>query len=138
MIFGEGTSLTERNFEYTVGTAKSFDEAVEAVVQKTAEKGFRVLHVHDVAATLAEKGLVRDPLKIVEVCNAKYAHRVLQADVSVALFMPCKINVYTEDGQTVISALRPAMMAQFFPGSGIEETANEVEGIVRAIVDESR
>ena len=130
--------MTERNFEYTVGTAKSFDEAVEAVVQKTAEKGFRVLHVHDVAATLAEKGFQRDPLKIIEVCNAKYAHRVLQADVSVALFMPCKINVYTKDGQTVISALRPAMMAQFFPESGIEDTANEVEGIVRAIVDESR
>jgi uncharacterized protein (DUF302 family) len=41
--------------EHTVRTAKSFDEAVRAVEQLTAEKGFRVLHVHDVAQTLAEK-----------------------------------------------------------------------------------
>ena len=43
-------------FEYRATTNKSFPEAVEAVEKKTAEMGFRVLHTHDIAATLAEKG----------------------------------------------------------------------------------
>ena len=38
-----------KNFEYTIETKKNFDEAVAAVEEKSAQKGFRVLHTHDVA-----------------------------------------------------------------------------------------
>jgi hypothetical protein len=60
-------------FEYTVTTNKSFPEAVEAVEKRATEVGFRVLHMHDLAATLAEKGFPREPLKLIETCNAKDA-----------------------------------------------------------------
>ncbi len=60
-----------KNFQYTVNSNKSFDAAVSAVEHKTAEKGFRVLHTHDFAGTLAEKGFTREPLKLVEICNAE-------------------------------------------------------------------
>ncbi len=40
-------------FDYTVETKKSFDDAVAAVEAKSREKGFGVLHVHDVKATPA-------------------------------------------------------------------------------------
>ena len=126
------------DFEYRVETQKSFPEAVAAVEAKTAEKGFRVLHVHDVQATLAEKGFTREPLKIIEVCNAKFAHQVLTKDMKVSLFLPCKINVFTQGGKTHISALRPAAMPQFFPNSGIEATAKEVDGVITSIVDEAK
>jgi len=53
------------NFEYTVTTNKPFADVVEAVEKKSVEAGFRVLHTHDVTATLAEKGFPREPLKIV-------------------------------------------------------------------------
>ena len=61
-----------------------FEQAVSAIEAKAAEKGFRVLHTHDVAATLAEKGFPREPLKIVEICNAKYASQVLNRDVKIS------------------------------------------------------
>ena len=47
-------------FDYTVTTEKSFDEAVAAVEQETKKAGFRVLYIHDVAATLKEKGFEID------------------------------------------------------------------------------
>ena len=125
-------------FERTVTTRKGFDEAVRAVEEKSAEKGFRVLHTHDVAATLAEKGFPRDPLKIVEVCNAKFASQVLNKDVKIALMMPCPISVYVEGGQTKISTILPSSMAQFFPRAGIEDVAAEVERVVLQIVEEAR
>jgi uncharacterized protein (DUF302 family) len=53
--------------EYTVETKKTFDEAVRSIEQAASERGFRVLHTHDVAADLAEKGFVREPLKIIEI-----------------------------------------------------------------------
>src|ERR1035441_5531082 len=97
-----------KNFEYTVKTSKSFDEAVSAVEQNTAANGFRVLHTHDVAATLAEKGFQREPLKIVEVCNAKYANEVLQKDITTALMLPCPITVYerSEEHTSELQSLR--------------------------------
>ena len=126
------------SFERTVTTDKSFDEAVSRVERKAAEKGFRVLHTHDVAATLAEKGFPREPLKIIEICNAKYASQVLNKDVKLSLMLPCPISVYIEKGKTNISTLLPTSIAQFFPQAGIERLASEVEKIVLQIIEEAR
>jgi len=126
------------NYEYTVETPKSFDDAVKAVETKTAEKGFKVLHTHDVAATLQDKGFAREPLKIVEVCNAKYANEVLKENVRVALMLPCPITVYTEAGKTFISTMRPTIMADFYTGEKIASVAADVEKAVLAIINESR
>src|ERR1019366_3842267 len=130
--------MVMKSFETTVVSSKSFDDTVKAIEQKSAEKGFRVLHTHDVAATLAEKGFPREPLKIIEVCNARYASEVLKKDVKVALMLPCPISVYTQGGKTFISAMLPSRIADFFPGTGMEPIANEVEKVILAIIDEAR
>ncbi|BCW93967.1 MAG: hypothetical protein KatS3mg007_1861 [Thermoanaerobaculum sp.] len=127
-----------RRFEHTVTTGKTFDEAVAAVEAKAAEKGFRVLHTHDVAATLAEKGFTREPLKIVEICNAKYASQVLARDVKISLMLPCPISVYVEQGRTFISTMLPTTIAEFFPHADIQDIAAEVEKTVLEIIEEAR
>lgn len=124
-------------FEYTVTTDKSFDNVVSAIETKAAENNFRVLHVHDVAATLGEKGFQRDPLKIIEICNAKYADQVLRKDIKLSLMLPCPISVYVQDGKTKISTLLPGSMIEFFPNAGIEDVAKTVEAAVLKIIGES-
>ena len=126
------------NFEYTVTTNKPFADVVEAVEKKSVEAGFRVLHTHDVAATLAEKGFPREPLKIIEICNAKYASQVLEKDVKISLMLPCPISVYVQIGKTHISTLLPTSIALFFPNAGIEGVAAEVEKAVLKIVEAAR
>ena len=127
-----------KRIAYTVPTAKAFDDAVQAVEERTAAHGFKVLHVHDVAQTLRDKGFEQAPLKIVEICSARYASRVLAEDVEISALLPCKVSVYVADGQTYLSALLPGVMADFFPTPAIREVAGEVDGIVRGIVDEAR
>ncbi|MEW6365489.1 MAG: DUF302 domain-containing protein [Acidobacteriota bacterium] len=122
------------DFEYTVTTKKSFDEAVQAVQAVAAAKGFRVLHIHDVKATLEEKGFHRDPLKIIEVCNAKFAHAALKADVKIALMLPCPIAVYVQAGETRICTMRPKTLVQFYPKAEIEGLAQEVDDFIVGIV----
>ncbi len=124
------------DFEYTtVAEGSSFEEAVAAIETASQAKGFRVLHIHDVKATLEEKGFSRDPLKIIEVCNAKYASQALQADVKIALMLPCPICVYVEEGKTKISTMRPRVLASFFPAAGIEKLAQEVDDAIVEIVN---
>lgn len=126
-----------KHFIHTVGTPKSFEAAVEAVEKKVVEKGFCIIHTYDVAATLAAQGLHRGPLTIIEVCHAHYADEVLKRDINLSLMMPCPIVVYTEGDQTFISTMRPAALAEFSPGSGLEEVAREMDKIFLQIVSEA-
>jgi uncharacterized protein (DUF302 family) len=127
-----------KNFQYTVSSSKSFDDAVSAVERKTAEKGFRVLHTHDFAGTLAENGFPREPLKVVEICNARYANDVLQKNVTVALMLPCPISIYIRNGETFISTMRPSAMVDLYPDSGIEGIAGLVEKTLLEIIEEAK
>jgi len=123
------------NMTYQVISERSFDDVVANIEKLTAEKSFRVLHIHDVQATLKEKGFEREPLKIIEICNAKFASEALKKDIMVANFMPCKISVYTENGRTNIMAMRPGAIAEFMPQAGLDELAGNVDKIVTEIVD---
>jgi uncharacterized protein (DUF302 family) len=121
---------------YTCETKKGFNEAAAQIQERVAQRGFRVLYVHDVQGTLAEKGFERSPYKIIEICNSKFAHRVLEINEDVGLFMPCKINVYTKGGKTFISAMRPSLISEFFENRELKVIADDVDAIVRSIVDE--
>jgi uncharacterized protein (DUF302 family) len=123
--------------DYTVKSGKSFDETVEAVTTGTAEAGFRVLFVHDVAATLAEKGFTRERVSIIEVCNAKYASQVLAADVKIGLMLPCPIMVYAESGEVFVTTMRPSLIAGFFPEADIADVAGTVESVLLGIMDKA-
>ena len=125
-------------FDYTVTTEKPFDEAVAAVEQETKKAGFRVLYIHDVTATLKEKEFEIEPFKIIEICNAKSAYTVLQADIKIGLCLPCKINVYQKDGKTYISGMRPIILSQFFPQANLGNLPKEVDEIIRGIIDRSK
>lgn len=122
-------------FDYTVKTKKTFAKAVKAVEQATAEVGFKVLHIHDVKATIGAKGFKIGPFKIIEVCNARSAYQVLRADVKIGLCLPCKINVYKKDGKTFISGMRPTVLRQFFPKADLGSLPEEVDVVIRKIVD---
>lgn len=126
------------DFDYTVTTKKPFNEVVKAVEKETKSAGFRVLYTHDVTATLKEKGFEIEPFKIIEICNAKSAYTVLQADMKIGLCLPCKINVYQKDGKTYISGMRPVILSQFFPKANLGNLPTEVDEMIRGIIDKSK
>ena len=125
-------------FDYTITTQKDFDSAVEVVQEETAKVGFRVLYVHDVQKTLAEKEFKIEPMKIIEFCNAKSAYTVLQADVKIGLCLPCKILVYTKDGQTFIAGMRPIILPQFFPHAQLGALPEEIDALIKNVIDKAK
>jgi uncharacterized protein (DUF302 family) len=127
-----------KTFQYTTESSKTFDAVVQALEKKSAEHGFSVLHTHDVAATLTSKGFPREPLKIVEICNARYANEALKRDIAMAVMLPCPISVYTQGGKTFISTMLPSSLAEFYPNSGLEPIAAEVEKAVLKIIEEAK
>lgn len=126
------------NFDYTVTTKKSFDETIKSVSEETKKAGFRVLYIHDVSATLKEKNFQIEPFKIIEICNAKSAYTVLQADIKIGLCLPCKINVYIKGGQNYISGMRPIILPQFFPQANLGSLPAEVDAVIRGIIEKAK
>jgi uncharacterized protein (DUF302 family) len=122
-------------FAYTVTSNKAFDQVERAVQDAAAAQGLRVLHVHDVQKTFAEKGIARESYKIIEICNVKYANQALTGDPMIGLMMPCKVNVFTEQGKTRIALLLPSLLAEFYPHANLSGMASELETLLRGVVD---
>ncbi|OGI57479.1 hypothetical protein A3B85_00575 [Candidatus Nomurabacteria bacterium RIFCSPHIGHO2_02_FULL_37_13] len=125
-------------FDYTIITIKSFNEAVQSVQNEIVKTGMRVLYIHDVQKTLGEKGFEREPFKIIEFCSAKFANEFLNKDIKIGLCLPCKINVYVKDGQTFISGMRPTILPQFFPQADFGERPKEIDQIIQNIINNSK
>jgi len=123
-------------FGYYVDSNKSFDRLAGEIEKAATARGFRILAVHDVQATLADKGFKIEPLKIFEVCNAVFAHDAVSRDIRAAMFMPCKIVLSERGGSSSITLVRPSMIADLLPDSGLEALASEVEQTLKEIVDE--
>jgi len=125
-------------FDYTITTIKTFDEIVKRVQDEVVKAGMRVLYVHNVQETLREKDFQREPFKIIEFCSAKFANEFLDKDIKLGLCLPCKINVYTKDGWTFISGMRPIILYQFFPQVDLGERPKEIDQIIQNIINNAK
>lgn len=120
---------------YKLESKKTVDQLTKELEKESVENQFRVLAVHDVQATLEEKGFNRDPLNIIEVCNAGFAYEALNKDVDVSMFMPCKFTVYTEQDKTVLNLARPTIISKMLPEARLEQLAEEVESRLKKIME---
>lgn len=126
------------NFDYTINTTKDFDSAARNVQEEIVKAGMKVLIVHNVQKTLAEKGFQIEPFKIIEFCNAKYANDFLAAEIKIGLCMPCRINAYVKNGKVFISGMRPIILPQFFPEANLGEKPKEIDKIIQDIINNAK
>jgi len=126
------------NFDYTVVSREDFDSTVVELQKEIEKNGMRVLHIHDVQATLAQKGLAHEPFKMIEFCKADYAHTLLGINPRVGIFLPCKISVYIQGEETFISVLNLNSITSLFSDATVISLLSEVNDIVKKIVDSLR
>ena len=122
--------------DYTVPTDKAVAEAAAAVAEAAEARGFDVLQVHDLARIFAEKGFPSQPAAVVEICFAQFGSMMLAREPQSCLMMPCRIGVYSKDGKTYVSALRPRLVGDFFPD--LAPMAEQGDALMREIVDAAR
>jgi uncharacterized protein (DUF302 family) len=125
---------------YLVETGKSFDQAATDLEQAVKRLGFGVLHIHDLGATLRNKGVAfAEQCKVFEVCNPQQAAKVLSTDMRLNMVLPCRISVFTDRGKTKIGLIKPAqMLAALSKDAALAEVAKEVEERTIQMVDEAK
>ncbi len=126
-------------FDYTITTSKSLDEAVKSIEENLKEEKFGVLWQFDIKDKLQEKGVDFDQsFKILEVCNPHEAGRVLTQNKMVGYFLPCKIVVYEDGGTTKIGMPKPTTLITMVEDEMLKEIAVDIEKRLIACIDKSK
>lgn len=112
-----------------VKSSKSFDMTADDLEEAVKENGFGVLHIHNLGETLRSKGInYSEECKVFEVCNPQQASKVLAIDVRLNMALPCRISVYTENGQVKVGYIKPVeMLSALSSDPALLEIAGEVE-----------
>ena len=123
---------------YIVESSRTIDEIGEAIREAAQKRKFGVLHVHNLKATMAKKGVeFAADCRIFEVCNPQQAKRVLESRMEVSTALPCRISVYEEDGKVKLATIKPSMMLEMFGAEDLGPVAEEVEKVMFEIMDEA-
>jgi len=126
-------------FDYTVSSNHSTEETIERLKTALAEVSFGVLWEFDLAKKFAEKELTfDDQYHILEVCNPKEAHRVVSAERRAGYFLPCKLALYTENGQTKVGMPRPTALICLVEEEELKQVALDVEQQLIEVIEKSR
>lgn len=124
---------------FVAPTDQPFEAACEALARAVAAHGFGVLAVHDLGATLRDKGInFAEDCCVFEVCNPRQAAELLEIDMSLNMALPCRISVYTEAGQTRIGMIRPGeMLKALSQDPALIQLAQQVESSTTAMIVEA-
>lgn len=99
-----------------------FDQTVSTLAERAKEQGWSILEVMDVNSCASDHGECLTPrVKLLKLCKAPYALRVLSDQRHMACMMPCTIAVYEGDnGKVYISKMNTGLMGKLFGGTVAE------------------
>ncbi len=116
---------------------RDFEEAIEYVTDELKKEGFGVLTEIDVKQTLKNKIDVDfKKYTILGACNPHFAHKALQSEDKIGVFLPCNVIVEEhENGEVEVSAVDPIASMSAVTNDSLGEVATEVrdklEGVIR-------
>lgn len=121
----------------TVLRGKSFEEALEVVTAELKKEGFGVLTEIDVSATLKAKIDVDfKKYKILGACNPHFAHKALQNEDKIGVFLPCNVIVEeNENGEVEVSAVDPVASMISVGNKNLGEIATEIQQKLKNVID---
>jgi len=124
---------------YKVQTEKGFESVIADLKKSLGDHHFGVLWELDFKEKLKEKGLVFDRnFKILEVCNPNQAKKVLEENIEVGFFLPCKMVVYEEGGSVFVGMPKPTALIGMIHDDKLAGIALEVENALKAAIEEAR
>ncbi len=123
---------------HIVESRKSLDQVAKDLEAAVTRHKFGVLGVHDLKATMANKGVAFNrECRIFEVCNPHQAKKVLETNLEISTALPCRISVYEDGGAVRLATIRPTAMIELYATPGLKGVAKEVEETLEAIMAEA-
>ena len=121
--------MYERDYAHTRRfEGRTVEQVASRAREALAAEGFGVLTEIDVQATLKKKlGIDKKPYLIFGACNPPLAHRALEAEPAIGVFLPCNVTVFEgDDGAVHVQAIKPEVMFGLVANPSVQPIAEEV------------
>ncbi len=127
---------------YKISTDKPFEKVYQQLEKSIVKNDFKIVGLHDMRETFKKNNLEIDDdfqYKIVQICNAKKAHKALNMSRDLGIMMPKNILISRENNQTVLRymQMKPWMVGMMFPDIPIAPMSKNVMGTMKKIVHEA-
>jgi uncharacterized protein (DUF302 family) len=91
---------------FQITTRQPIEDLAQKVPAACATGNFSVMHSYNFQEILEGKGFpIARKAMVFEICQARIASKMLTLFPEFSVFMPCRISLYEENGQTVISTM---------------------------------
>ena len=112
-----------------------FPEAMSALQSSIASQGYRVSRVQRVDIGLTASGYDTAEYRIVFFARPDQLDMIEEEHPMLVPFMPLKITIFAEGGDSIIVTLNPRKLNEFFPDEGLDELFASWEKDVTEILD---
>jgi len=115
---------------------KEIEEVLKKIKENIEKEGFKVSVVHKVHESLKKAGKdLGFKAYIVEFCNPELAYKVLNINKEIINFMPCKIVLYENNEEVVVSSFLPIEHLMEMKNKEIRNIGEEVAQIIKRILE---
>ncbi|HSL93809.1 MAG TPA: DUF302 domain-containing protein [Bacillota bacterium] len=121
---------------FSLVTEKTLEQAVADLKLALPKVGFGVLWELSFKQKLQEKGVdFSGEFHVLEVCNPHEAKRVLEEEIEIGFFLPCKMAIYVKDGQTRIGMPKPTALMSMIGNDKLLTIAQGVEDSLKQAIE---
>jgi uncharacterized protein (DUF302 family) len=113
----------------------TFPETMTALQNAITEGDFKVARVQRVDIGLTASGYDTAEYRIVFFMRDEEMQEVIAREPGLAAFLPLKMTLFAERGETLIVTMNPTKLGDFFPESGMQDRFRGWHREVVAILD---
>ena len=85
---------------------KTVESIVKEMEAKAKSYGFGLLKAYEFNTLLQEKGFpINRKIAVFELCNPAGAQAALESYPEISVYLPCRISVYEEENNTILSTI---------------------------------
>jgi uncharacterized protein (DUF302 family) len=123
------------NYAYEEKSSHSYQDTLDKLKQAIADNSFGVLYEVNLKDKIEGKGFEFDKnFTVLDVCNPKLAKEVLDEQIEVGYFLPCKVVVYEKGDDVYAGVLKPTVLIDMVDNDSLHEAAVKVEDILTKAV----
>ena len=125
-------------FHFTVVSEKEPQEVINTLKENLQAKGFGVLWQVNMEEKIQARDLtINGEYHVLEVCDPLEAHNFLTKNKLIGYFLPCKIAVYKDEGETKVGRAKLTSLLGLAEDESVMESAKNIESQLIDIINET-
>lgn len=111
---------------YQTRVAGDIESVKENITTVLEGRNFAIVNVLNVQQGLKNRGIVTEPILLIEFINLGKAYQVTRSNRAFEVFAPLKIALFEERGQVTVLFMRPSYIKMALSADGLSAEASHV------------